>query len=196
MKNELIGAVLTTLLATAIGAQDPGTTTAQQIPKGKTLSSTSVEVTATVEAINQETREVTFKRQDGTIRTVVAGPEVKNLAQVKVGDIIKLQYQEAVSVRIDKTTGGTPAIKETVGGSRNAPGGMPGGYIGQEITRTALVEAINAIDSVVTLKGPEGRLLDVFVKDRAVLGKLNIGDTVVITYSEAVALTVEKAPAK
>lgn len=196
MKKELIAVFVTTLLATAVGAQSPGTTTFEQIPKGKVLSSTSVEVTATVEAINQETREVTFKRQDGTVRTVVAGPEVKNLAQVKVGDTIKLLYQEAVSIRIDKSTGGTPAVKETVGVSRNAPGSLPGGYIGKETTKTGLVEAINAIDSVVTLKGPEGRLLDVFVEDRATLGKVNIGDTVVITYSEAVALTVERTPAK
>jgi hypothetical protein len=196
MKKELIAIIVTTLLATAVGAQSPGTTTFEQIPKGKVLSSSSVEVTATVTAINQETREVTFKRQDGTVRTVVAGPEVKNLAQVKVGDTIKLQYQEAVSIRIDKSTGGTPAIKETVGVSRNAPGSLPGGYIGKETTKTALVEAINAIDSVVTLKGPEGRLLDVFVEDRATFGKVNIGDTVVITYSEAVALTVERTPAK
>ena len=34
------------------------------------------------------------------------------------------------------------------------------------------------------------------VEDRAIIGKLNIGDLVVVTYTEALAISVEKAPPK
>src|SRR5512135_1538941 len=43
-------------------------------------------VTATVEAIDQKTREVTLKGPKGNTITFTAGPEVKNLAQVQKGD--------------------------------------------------------------------------------------------------------------
>ena len=55
-------------------------------PRGETVVAT-VEVTATVIAIYQETREVTLRMEDGTEVSFVASEDVKNLPQVKVGDV-------------------------------------------------------------------------------------------------------------
>jgi hypothetical protein len=195
MTKTLTTILLATTLATATVARAQGTAAATAVPEGKTLTRTFVEVTALVVAVDLETREVTFKRTDGTIRTVVVSDEVRNLPQVAVGDTIKLQYQEAVSIRLDKSSGGTPSLQEGSGVSRNAPGSKPGAMVGRNVTISAAIDAIDAIDSVVTLKGPRGGLLDVIVEDRAILGKLNVGDLVVITYTQAVALSVEEVPA-
>ncbi len=187
--------VAAAFLAGVPGAGAQGTVTVKDVPQGKTLSKIVIQANAPVVAINQETREVTFKRPDGTLRTVVAGDEVKNLAQISVGDVIKVRYQEAVSIRLDKSSGGTPAISESSGISRNPPGSKPGGEAAHELTISASIVRINALDSEVTLKGPRGGELDVLVPDHAMLGRLNVGDLVVLTYTEALALSVEKVPA-
>jgi hypothetical protein len=191
MNNKLVVAILVAMLAITVGAFAQGTPPATPTPLTKQLSNVVVEASATVTAINMETREVTFKRSNGAIRTIVASPEVKNLAQVKVGDTIVLRYQQAASIKLEKRPTGAPSIQESSGVSRNAPGTKPGVYAGQETTISAEIDQIDALNSTVTLKGPRGGLVDVEVKDKSMLGKLNVGDLVVITYTEAVALSVE-----
>ncbi|RKZ80148.1 MAG: hypothetical protein DRQ35_02870, partial [Gammaproteobacteria bacterium] len=51
-------------------------------------ASQSITVTAVVEAINHETREVTLRRKDDTTVSFVASEEARNLDQVTVGDIV------------------------------------------------------------------------------------------------------------
>jgi hypothetical protein len=45
---------------------------------------------AVVEKVDQNTREVRLRTADGRDLTVVAGPEVRNLAQVSAGDTVRL----------------------------------------------------------------------------------------------------------
>ena len=79
-------------------------------PRGETVVAT-VEVTATVTAINHATREVTLKKDDGTEVTFVASEDVKNLPQVKVGDVLHVVYAEALAYEVRK--GGTTAAPAT-----------------------------------------------------------------------------------
>ena len=196
MTKRLFIIVLISLFGAVTGARAQGSVTVKEVPKGKTVSSTDIGIDVTVVAVNLETRELTYKRGDGAIRSIIVSEEAKNLPQVKVGDVIKLRYHEAVSIRLDKSSGGKAEFKESSGISRNAPGSKPGGTAGHETTISATIEKIDAINGWVTLKGPKGGLLDVAVEDHAILGKLNIGDLVVVTYTEALAISVEKAPAK
>jgi len=48
----------------------------------------SATVTATVVKVDQKTREVTLKGEDGEEFSFVASEDVKNLAQVKPGDVL------------------------------------------------------------------------------------------------------------
>jgi hypothetical protein len=81
-------------------------------PKGEAVVS-STEVTATVLKVDQKTREVTLKKQDGTEYSFVAGDAVKNLAQVNVGDVIVATYTEAIAYEVKK--GGKPAELKAAG---------------------------------------------------------------------------------
>ena len=70
---------------------------------GKAVAVSVVEATATVVAINTATRTVTLKRADGHLVEVVCGDEVKNFAQISVGDNVKVSYQEALTLELKKT---------------------------------------------------------------------------------------------
>jgi len=43
----------------------------------------------------------------------------------------------------------------------------------------------------VTLRGPEGNLFDIYVRDLSLLESLTAGDDVVATYTEAAAVSIE-----
>ena len=64
------------------------------------------------------------------------------------------------------------------------------------MTVTATIEAIDAKKNRVTLKGPEGKTQEIKVKDPKNLVNVKVGDQVVLTYTEALAVSVEPAKKK
>jgi Cu/Ag efflux protein CusF len=182
----------TLCLATVALAQEAAKPAAP--PKGEAVVS-STEVTATVLKVDQKTREITLRKQDGTEYSFVAGDAVKNLAQVNVGDVVVATYTEAIAYEVKK--GGTAVGAETTMGAKAAAlGEKPAGAVGQKTTVTVTITAIDAKVPSVTFKGPEGNSQTIKVKYPEKLKGVNIGDTVELTYAEALAIRVEKAPKK
>src|SRR6188768_1545100 len=120
MKKLVAVAVLAALGAAPLYAQDSAAA------KGKGVMEVG-RVTATVEAIDQKTRNVTLKTSDGEKFTVTAGDDVRNLAQVNKGDIVTVEYGQALAVKLAKTDNKTRARTVTEGVQRAEPGQKPGG---------------------------------------------------------------------
>jgi hypothetical protein len=179
----------TLCLATAARAETPAAE-----PKGEVAMATAT-VNATVTKINYETREVTVKAEDGEEHTFVASEDVKNLAQVKPGDVITATYGEALAYEVKK--GGQVADVETVvGGRAAAPGSRPAGGIARQTTVTVLITAIDPKAPSVTFKGPQGNTRTIKVMHPEKLEGVSVGDTVELTFTEAFAIKVEAAPKK
>jgi Cu/Ag efflux protein CusF len=152
-----------------------------------------VTVTATVMNVDQKTRAVTLKSSDGHEDTFIAGDEVKNLAQVKKGDLVKTTYKESLVYEVKK--GGAAAGAETTTTiARGRPGSVPAGVWAQRTTVTVLITAIDPKAPTITFKGPAGNTRTIRVQDPAKLQGISVGDTVEIVYVEAVAIKVERAP--
>ena len=75
-------------------------------------------------------------------------------------------------------------------------GEKPGAGVAEATTFTATIEAIDKPASKVTLKGPEGNKVTFKVRDPKKLDVVNVGDQVQITYTRALAISVQPAPAK
>src|SRR5262249_20235584 len=58
------------------------------------------------------------------------------------------------------------------------------------------IEGLDRPTQTVTVKGPRGRYLTARVADPSRLTQVRIGDTVVLTYTEALAVSLEKAEKK
>jgi len=154
-----------------------------------------VTVTATVQAIDLDTRVVTLKGPKGNVFDLKVGKEAKNLPQVKVGDLVMARYYESLAVEVKKP--GVPGGVMTSGALATAkPGEMPAGVVTNQVTITATVQAIDPKKTHVTLQGPEGNSVKVKVQDPKNLKNVAVGDQVVITYTEALAISVEKAKKK
>ena len=159
-------------------------------------TSQTVILTAVVEAINHETREVTLRGPEGNAVSFVASEDARNLGQVKVGDIVLAEYVQSMSIEVFANDGSEPGAGALSVAARTVEGEMPGVAVMDSVVITATVVDINIEDNTFKLKGPEGEITQYTARDPENLKKSEVGDLVVITYTEAIALSVEKTTAE
>ena len=156
----------------------------------------TVKMIGTITAIDPTTRAVTLKGPQGRELTITAGPEVKNFAQMKVGDQVNAEYVEALTLELKK--GGKAIVartEETAVASPAKAGDKPAGTAARQVKVTADVIAVDPSTQTVTLKGPK-QTVDLNVRDPAQFKLINVGDQVEANYTEALAITVEPAVKK
>jgi Cu/Ag efflux protein CusF len=163
---------------------------------GMAMAVKTSKVTATVVGINKETREVTLKRSDGKIVIINAPEEVRNFDQIKVGDKLKAEYTQSLTLELKKSGKGKAAASEQSAMARAPLGAKPGGVVGREVTILANVVAVNAKKHTVTLRGPQGNTVDLLVQDPNQLKNIKKGDQVEAVYTQALAIAMEAAPKK
>lgn len=152
-------------------------------------------VKAKVQAVDLNTRAVTLKDTKGKVFDLKVGEEAKNLPQVKVGDEVVAKYYESLAVEVRKP--GEPGGVLTSGAVATAkPGEKPAGVVANQVTVTTTLEAIDPKKAYVILQGPEGNSVKVKVQDPKNLKNVKVGDQVVITYTEAFAISVDKPKKK
>ena len=173
------------------GEKAPATEKPLSVKKEKVVTAI-----ATVEAIDLQKRVVTLKGPKGNVFDVTVGEQARNLPQVKVGDQVEVKYYESLALRLVKPGEGVAGVQETSALARAKEGEKPGGMAGSQVTLTATITAINKKTHEVTLKGPEGKTITVKAEHPENLKKVKVGDEIEITYTEALAISVEKAKKK
>jgi len=193
----IISALLGALCMPASAQQQPTASAvgvAASAP-GKATIARTVTVTATVEAIDVAKREVTLKGPRGNSFPVAVGPEVRNLEQVKVGDLVVVRYLEALSLTLKKDGKELRGKTEATDGARAPVGERPGAVAARQVEVTADVIAVNAKTQTLTLKGPN-QTVDLKVADPAQFKLVKVGDQIQAVYTEALAVGVELAKKK
>ena len=170
--------------------------TAVATDKPSLYSSQTMIVTALVEAINHKTREVTLRGPEGETTSFVASEDARNLDQVSVGDIVMAEYEQSLSIEVFANDGSVPGAGALAVAGRSEKGEMPALAAIDSQVITATVEEINIEANTFKLKGPSGEVNEYVAQDPENLKKAAVGDLVVITYTEAIALSVEKTTAE
>jgi len=148
-----------------------------------------------VTKIDAATRTVTLKNKDGET-SIVAGPEVKNFAEIKVGDHFDVVYELAVAIELVKVKNPGVTSEQVTTSTATAPqGDKPGMITTNTVTATANVEAIDAAKNIVSLKGPQGNIIKVKVQNPDLMKDIAVNDQVKVVYTEAIAAVVS-APSK
>jgi hypothetical protein len=151
---------------------------------------------AVVESVNQSTREVVLRGPEGNRVTVTAGPEVRNLAQVRRGDRVVVTYGAALAVEMAPPGGGGPPAEVATGMARAEPGARPAGAVGQRVRARVRIQEVDPVTGRVAFVGPQGVRRVVTPQNPAMADfarRLRPGDEVDMTYAEAVAVRVEPA---
>ena len=156
---------------------------------GKASMTEAVKVSAVVTAIDAATRTVTLKGAKGRVFDVVCSDQVKNFAQIKIGDELVVEYVRSLSLELKKS-GGTSEPKETAAAAAAKPGDKPAGAVGRQVTVMAEVVAVDPKAKTITLKGPKGNVLELDVKNPDQFKVVKKGDKVEAVYTEALAMSV------
>ncbi len=156
------------------------------------------EVSATVTSVDQTTRMVGLKAEDGSTSAFQAGPEVKNLAQVHAGDKVVVSYYRglAAQVRAPGSTEPINKVNQVDLATQAKPGQKPMAGAGSAVQATVVIEKVDAKANTVTFKRPDGLSRTVTVESQEgkdFLKKLKKGDKVDVVYAEALAIEVHKA---
>lgn len=182
-----------TVFSTLVLAQNaPAGAVVVQKEKGAVRAAKTVVVQGAILAIDQQSRRVTIKGGGGNELSLLAGPEVKNFSQLKVGDIVTMNIIQSLALELKK--GGTELRQRTESTDtvQAKPGEKPMGGEASSVRIIADVTAVNRKTGMVTLRGPE-RTLDLQVKDQAMLKDIAVGDQVEANYVEATVISVKGA---
>lgn len=161
-------------------------------PAKEKISEVSVE--AEVAAINLQERVLTLKDAEGRLVTLQVGNHVKRFDEIEKGDIVKAEY---TTYLLSEFRDPTPeeyqnplvVISDGVVASEDLPPEVAAGIL---VKAVVTVEAIDIDAKLVAVKGPRGRHVILPAEDISLLKDLKIGERVVITYIEAMALSLEK----
>jgi hypothetical protein len=194
-KSGLTLALIAASLATTALAEEPGAMGGAVVTSepGKAAAVRMAEISAQVVGLDKATRTVTLKGPQGRVVDVVAGDEVKNFDQIHVGDSVSVRYLEALTLELRKvkSKATAPTVQEEVATAK--PGATPAAAGAREITAIAEVTAVDKKKSTITLKGPRGNSITLDVQNPEQFKVVKKGDQVDVTYTEALAVSVEPA---
>jgi hypothetical protein len=163
---------------------------------GKATAKQTAKATATITAIDAATRSVTLKSRSGETQTFKAGPEVKRFAEFAVGDVIEIEYEQALALEFQPAGSDNVPVTAIATGGRADKDQAPGAAAAAGVQATVTVTAIDMPKRLVSITGPGGNVFQVKAGPKVKLEKLKVGDRLLATYVEAVAIKLEKAKKK
>ncbi|WNH47062.1 hypothetical protein PDM28_10095 [Stenotrophomonas aracearum] len=179
----------------AHAAQPAAAPAARAMPAPVNAASAGVTLQGQITALNTQTRAVTVTGTDGGAVEFVAGPEVRNFNQLKVGDRVTLDYKAAVALALEPAGSAPVGVTKSQAKTVPVPGQKPGGARSNTIEIVTEVTAVNPDRNTIALRGASGntQLIAVERPDlRAKLPSVKRGDLVKISYTEAVALAIRR----
>ena len=164
-----------------------------EMSRTRTASQESlISATATVEAVDQATRQVVLRDDaDGSSFTVTAGPEVRNLDQLAAGDQVQIDFYQALTVDMaDPADTGEPAAALVT--ARAPEGAAPGGAALATSSMVVTLISYDRDSGLATFRTPDGftRRAAVPPNLRSFAASLGAGARVLVTMTEAVAVTI------
>ena len=189
MRTYILVAAIASTVALVHPAIAQTSNAAMTSSPGKVGVAQTVEVSAKITAIDKATRTITLKGPGGDEVKMVAGPDVKNFAQLKVGDTVTAKYLESLVLELKKGGGLKVEKTETAGVTGAKPGEKPAGIGGRQVTVVGDVTKIDAATQTLTVKGPQ-RTVELKVRDPEQFKLVAVGDQIQATYTEALAIAV------
>lgn len=166
-------------------------------PAEATARVTGVTVEAEVTAIDYESRELSMRGPQGNIVTITAGDHIARLDDIAVGDLIVTTYIASLEGELR-----TPTEEELanpwveVDGAAEAPADAdPGAMVGRVIRAVCTLEGMNRLLGTITVKDPRGKYHVIGDVEPEKMEGVVLGATLVLVYTEAMAVTLEKKPA-
>ena len=141
-------------------------------------------VEAVVSAVDMASRRVTLTGPQGKQHTFTAGPEIKNLGQLKVGDKVSATFARRFVVTVRRDDAPPSESYDTVSATARM-GERPGMMVAEETKVVARVKSIDAANRKAELEFPDQSVRTVPLRPDIDLSKYRVGDNVVIRTTTA-----------
>jgi hypothetical protein len=149
--------------------------------------------TFVVRSLNRDELIAVLEDPKGEIEIVEVSRDVKNWPQVDIGDKVKVEYYESISLLLTPPEPGMPERTVDTETIVAPPGGKPGIKDIDVIDAIAEVTAIDRENRYVTVKGPLGHSIKMRVpKEVEGFDNVKVGDKVHARYTESYAVSVEE----
>ena len=152
----------------------------------------------TVTEINKETREITLMGPEGNLNTIKAGDNVKRFDEIQKDDRIKFEFITYIKAEFREPTLTERAEPlQIIAEAGKAPEDVaPGGVVGAMAKAVVTIEVLNRPFMLATVRGPAGNYMSIPIKDAAIFKQVHIGQELILTYAEAIAISLEKIEEK
>lgn len=172
----------------------PITVQAEHHEKDDTVRAMAMSMEAEVVAIDLETREVSLKGPDGNIVTLHSPESVVKLEDISIGDRVVTTFIAALEGEVREPTAEELAepwlvIQEAAVSEEGQPAAIGAARV---IRAVCTIEGMNRELGIVTIKDPRGKLHLIGDVEPEKMDGVTLGQTIVMVYSEAMALTLEK----
>jgi len=191
-KLQTLTAIAALALALPAIAQETTATKPKMLTRQEHLL---LSVTGTIEAIDLTSREVTLKDAQGHIETFAVDKDVNRLNEAKVGDKVVMGYYLGFAAELRKPTAEEEQNPLVVleGAGRAGQEAAPAAAEVRRIRAVVTIEGLDRPTQSITVKGPRGKYFKARVADPSRLEQARIGETIVLTFTEAAAISLKKA---
>jgi hypothetical protein len=154
----------------------------------------NLSVAGKVVSVDPPNREITIMGPLRNIVTMAVDRRVESLEQFQTGDNVTAQCLVATAADVREPTPSDRGVPYVVLEQRmKAPPGSNPAKGGLRVIRVlGTVEDLDRAGKVVTVKGPRGNSFTTGVKSSEILEKLQVGQTVIFTYTEGLVVKLEK----
>ena len=135
--------------------------------------------TGTITDIDYAAREMTLKGPKGDFETFVVDKKVQRFSEAKVRPPTNEEKANPLVV-VDAA-------------GKASPDAAPAAYDMRHVRAVVTIEAMDKSAQTVTVKGPRGKYYTARVKDPSRLDKVRIGDSILMTFTEATVVSLEPA---
>ena len=189
LANTTRTGLLTLLLTLPFSVQADDTQAAE--PSGRAMAMT---IEAEVIDVDPEFRQVTLKGPMGNVVTVTAGEDVTNFREIKVGDTLVASYIAALEGELREPTAEElenpwVVVEDSATSEEGAPAAVGKARL---IRAVCTIEGMNRALGTVTVKDPRGTLHMIGEVEPEKMEGVTLGQTVVLVYTEALAISLEK----
>jgi len=196
MQNGLIKSLILLLTIALVANNHSYAANKTLLGKGIVLTQGEFSIyEGTVSKINNKNRELTLTSSDG--QTVYkAPPEMKNFQQVQIGDQVKVSLEIFVTIeKLSKTSAVRTKTLDT-SQSSNLESAKPGKTMTRNVTIESQILSKNSEEHYVVIKNTNDEEEKIQVNKASFLRKLNVGDTIKITYSDQMKALVSSSNPK
>ena len=149
---------------------------------------------STIVGLDVPGRLVELERRNGERQAFRVGPDVTRLAEFRVGDVIRVEFQQTLELEYQAPGSRTVAPESGATVGRSGMNEAPGAVVSAGVQATVQVTAVDAKERLVSFQGPKGEIHQVRAGPGIQLDKLKAGDRLLATYVENVAIRLEMAP--